>query len=160
MKAIETLQNRMDLQIEKLTDYLDRLSARERILVIFTTIFVLVTAIASALWAMHQAADTQQKRLNDLKDTLVWMQSNAVTMKPAGDLQLDAAEKVQRIAQQQGLSVASQQMDGKIQLMILSHENYSVLANFLTQLAQMGLSIEKMELNNEAGQIKLTATVQ
>ncbi|ENU99544.1 MULTISPECIES: type II secretion system protein GspM [Acinetobacter] len=159
MKAIETLQNRMDLQIEKLTDYLDRLSARERILVIFTTIFVLVTAVASALWAMHQAADTQQKRLNDLKDTLVWMQSNAVTMKPAGDLQLDAAEKVQRIAQQQGLSVASQQMDGKIQLM-LSHENYSVLANFLTQLAQMGLSIEKMELNNEAGQIKLTATVQ
>lgn len=159
MKAIETLQNRMDLQIEKLTDYLDRLSARERILVIFTTIFVLVTAVASALWAMHQAADTQQKRLNDLKDTLVWMQSNAVTMKPAGDLQLDAAEKVQRIAQQQGLSVASQQMDGKIQLM-LSYENYSVLANFLTQLAQMGLSIEKMELNNEAGQIKLTATVQ
>lgn len=159
MKAIETLQNRMDLQIEKLTDYLDRLSARERILVIFTTIFVLVTAVASALWAMHQAADTQQKRLNDLKDTLVWMQSNAVTMKPAGDLQLDAAEKVQRIAQQQGLSVASQQMDGKIQLM-LSHENYSVLANFLMQLAQMGLSIEKMELNNEAGQIKLTATVQ
>ncbi|MFV5525427.1 type II secretion system protein GspM [Acinetobacter variabilis] len=159
MKAIETLQNRMDLQIEKLTDYLDRLSARERILVIFTTIFVLVTAVASALWAMHQAADTQQKRLNDLKDTLVWMQSNAVTMKPAGDLQLDAAEKVQRIAQQQGLSVASQQMDGKIQLM-LSHENYSVLANFLTQLAQMGLSIEKMELNNGTGQIKLTATVQ
>lgn len=159
MKAIETLQNRMDLQIEKLTDYLDHLSARERILVIFTTIFVLVTAVASALWAMHQAADTQQKRLNDLKDTLVWMQSNAVTIKPAGDLQLDAAEKVQRIAQQQGLSVASQQMDGKIQLM-LSHENYSVLANFLTQLAQMGLSIEKMELNNEAGQIKLTATVQ
>lgn len=159
MKAIETLQNRMDLQIEKLTDYLDRLSARERILVIFTTIFVLVTAVASAIWAMHQAADTQQKRLNDLKDTLVWMQSNAVTMKPAGDLQLDAAEKVQRIAQQQGLSIASQQMDGKIQLM-LSHENYSVLANFLTQLAQMGLSIEKMELNNEAGQIKLTATVQ
>lgn len=159
MKAIETLQSRMDLQIEKLTDYLDRLSARERILVIFTTIFVLVTAVASALWAMHQAAHTQQKRLNDLKDTLVWMQSNAVTMKPAGDLQLDAAEKVQRIAQQQGLSVASQQMDGKIQLM-LSHENYSVLANFLTQLAQMGLSIEKMELNNEAGQIKLTATVQ
>lgn len=159
MKAIETLQNRMDLQIEKLTDYLDRLSARERILVIFTTIFVLVAAVASALWAMHQAADTQQKRLNDLKDTLVWMQSNAVTMKPAGDLQLDAAEKVQRIAQQQGLSVASQQIDGKIQLM-LSHENYSVLANFLTQLAQMGLSIEKMELNNQAGQIKLTATVQ
>ncbi|MEQ1068932.1 type II secretion system protein GspM [Acinetobacter lwoffii] len=159
MKAIEALQNRMDQSFEKLRDYLDSLSARERVLVIFTTIFVVVAAVSSALWYMHQAADTQQKRLNQLKDTIVWMQSNAVTMKPAGDTQLDAAEKVQRVAQQQGLSVASQQMEGKIQLAVM-HENYAVLANFLTQLAQMGLSIEKMELNNEAGQIKLTATIQ
>ena len=159
MKAIEALQNRMDQSFEKLRDYLDSLSARERVLVIFTTIFVVVAAVSSALWYMHQAADTQQKRLNQLKDTIVWMQSNAVTIKPAGDIQLDAAEKVQRVAQQQGLSVASQQIDGKIQLAVM-HENYAVLANFLTQLAQMGLSVEKMELNNEAGQIKLTATVQ
>ncbi|MFZ7790580.1 type II secretion system protein GspM [Acinetobacter lwoffii] len=159
MKGIEALQNRMDQSFEKLSDYLDSLSVRERVLVIFTTVFVIVAAVGSALWFMHQAADTQQKRLNQLKDTIVWMQSNAVTMKPAGDTQLDAAEKVQRVAQQQGLSVASQQMEGKIQLAVM-HENYAVLANFLTQLAQMGLSIEKMELNNEAGQIKLTATIQ
>ncbi|MCO8077991.1 type II secretion system protein GspM [Acinetobacter lwoffii] len=159
MKGIEALQNRMDQSFEKLSDYLDSLSVRERVLVIFTTVFVIVAAVGSALWYMHQAADTQQKRLNQLKDTIVWMQSNAVTMKPAGDTQLDAAEKVQRVAQQQGLSVASQQMEGKIQLAVM-HENYAVLANFLTQLAQMGLSIEKMELNNEAGQIKITATIQ
>ncbi|MBD8008848.1 type II secretion system protein GspM [Acinetobacter pecorum] len=159
MKAIETLQHRMDQSFERLGDYLDSLSARERILVIFTTIFVIVAAVSSALWYMHQAANNQQKRLNQLKDTIVWMQSNAVTMKPAGDIQLEAAEKVQRVAQQQGLSVASQQIEEKIQLAVM-HENYAVLANFLTQLAQMGLSIEKMELNNEAGQIKLTATIQ
>ncbi|MDP1317428.1 type II secretion system protein GspM [Acinetobacter lwoffii] len=159
MKGIEALQNRMDQSFEKLSDYLDSLSVRERVMVIFTTVFAIVAAVGSALWYMHQAADTQQKRLNQLKDTIVWMQSNAVTMKPAGDTQLDAAEKVQRVAQQQGLSVASQQMEGKIQLAVM-HENYAVLANFLTQLAQMGLSIEKMELNNEAGQIKLTATIQ
>ena len=159
MKGIEALQNRMDQSFEKLSDYLDSLSVRERVMVIFTTVFVIVAAVGSALWYMHQAADTQQKRLNQLKDTIVWMQSNAVTMKPAEDTQLNAAEKVQRVAQQQGLSVASQQMEGKIQLAVM-HENYAVLANFLTQLAQMGLSIEKMELNNEAGQIKLTATIQ
>jgi general secretion pathway protein M len=159
MKAIEALQNRMDQSFEKISDYLDSLSARERVMVIFTTIFVVVVAVGSALWYIHQAADSQQKRLNQLKDTIVWMQSNAVTMKPAGDLQLDAAEKVQRVAQQQGLSVSSQQVDGKVQLAVM-HENYAVLANFLTQLAQMGLSIEKMELNNDAGQIKLAATIQ
>ena len=107
---------------------------------------------------MHATANKQQNRVNDLKDTLVWMQSNAVTMKPVDDLQLTAAEKVQRVAQQQGLSVASQQSGEQIQLVAI-HANYAILANFLTQLAQMGLSIEKMELNSEAGQIKLTAVV-
>ncbi|OTG70420.1 type II secretion system protein M [Acinetobacter sp. ANC 4169] len=159
MNTSEKLQNSIDQSIERITDYLDRLSVRERYMVIFTTVFVLVAAIGSALWYMHAAANKQQNRVNDLKDMMVWMQSNAVTMKPADDLQLTAADKVQRVAQQQGLSVASQQAGEQIQI-VAAHENYAILANFLTQLTQMGLSLEKIELISEAGQIKLTATVQ
>ena len=140
MKTSEKLQSSIDQSIERITDYLDRLSVRERYLVIFTTIFVLVAVIGSALWFMHAAANKQQNRVNDLKDMMVWMQSNAVTMKPADDLQLTAADKVQRVAQQQGLSVASQQAGEQIQI-VAAHENYAILANFLTQLAQMGLSL-------------------
>lgn len=159
MKTSEKLQSSIDQSIERITDYLDRLSVRERYMVIFTSIFVLVAAIGSALWFMHAAANKQQNRVNDLKDMMVWMQSNALTMKPADDLQLTAADKVQRVAQQQGLSVASQQAGEQIQI-VAAHENYAILAIFLTQLAQMGLSLEKIELISEAGQIKLTATVQ
>jgi type II secretory pathway component PulM len=158
MKVLENLQHRIDQRVEQITDYLDGLSVRERVMVVFTAAFFIVAAAGSALFYMHKAAEYQQKRLNDLKDTMVWMQSNAVTMKPAGDTILSAADKVQRAAQQQGLSVASQQSDDQIQIAVM-HENYAVLANFLTQMAQMGLSIEKMELNSEAGQIKLTAVV-
>ena len=159
MKTSEKLQGSIDQFVERITDYLDRLSVRERYMVIFTSIFVLVAAIGSALWFTHAAANKQQNRVNDLKDMMVWMQSNALTMKPADDLQLTAADKVQRVAQQQGLSVASQQAGEQIQI-VAAHENYAILANFLTQLAQMGLSLEKIELISEAGQIKLTATVQ
>ena len=159
MKTSEKLQSSIDQSIERITDYLDRLSVRERYMVIFTSIFVLVAVIGSALWFTHAAANKQQNRVNDLKDMMVWMQSNALTMKPADDLQLTAADKVQRVAQQQGLSVASQQAGEQIQI-VAAHENYAILANFLTQLAQMGLSLEKIELISEAGQIKLTATVQ
>ncbi|WP_407303772.1 type II secretion system protein GspM [Acinetobacter sp.] len=159
MNTSEKLQSSVDQFIERMTDYLDRLSVRERYMVIFTTIFVLVAAVGSALWFMHAAANKQQNRVNDLKDMMVWMQSNAVIMKAADDLQLSTADKVQRVAQQQGLSVASQQAGEQIQI-VASHENYAILANFLTQLAQMGLSLEKIELISEAGQIKLTATVQ
>ncbi|MEB3790378.1 type II secretion system protein GspM [Acinetobacter sp. IK40] len=159
MKALTRLQNSFDQKIEALNDYLQGLSVRERVMVIFTTIFVIVTIIGFSLWKMHALADQQQKRLNELKDLTVWMQSNAATMKPANDLALSAADKIQRTAQQQGLAVSSQQNGEQIQL-VAEHQNYAVLANFLMQLSQMGISIQKMEMVSNNNQIKLTATVQ
>ncbi|MDA3450595.1 MULTISPECIES: type II secretion system protein GspM [Acinetobacter] len=159
MKMLAQLQNRFDQWIEQVNQYLDRLTVRERIMVVFTTIFVVVAIIGASLWKMHSLAEQQQQRLNDLKDLMVWMQSNAVTMKPASELELGQAEKIQRVAQQQGLTVTSQQNGEQLQI-IVTHQNYAILANFLTQLAQMGLSIEKMEMVSSESQIKLTATVQ
>ncbi|MDO7244585.1 type II secretion system protein GspM [Acinetobacter pittii] len=159
MKMLAQLQNRFDQWIEQVNQYLDRLTVRERIMVVFTTIFVVVAIIGASLWKMHSLAEQQQQRLNDLKDLMVWMQSNAVTMKPASELELGQAEKIQRVAQQQGLTLTSQQNGEQLQI-IVTHQNYAILANFLTQLAQMGLSIEKMEMVSSEGQIKLTATVQ
>lgn len=159
MKALTSLQNSFDQKIETLNQYLQSLSVRERVMVIFTTVFLVVVIIGFALWKMHALAEQQQKRLNELKDLMVWMQSNAAIMKPANDLELSAADKIQRTAQQQGLSVSSQQNGEQIQI-VAEHQNYAVLANFLMQLSQMGLSIQKMDLVSNNNQIKLTATVQ
>lgn len=159
MKMLAQLQNRFDQWVEQIVQYLDRLTVRERIMVVFTTIFVVVVIVGYSLWKMHSLAEQQQKRLNDLKDLMVWMQSNAVTMKPANELELDKSGKIQRVAQQQGLTVSSQQNGEQLQI-VVTYQNYAILANFLTQLAQMGLSIQKMEMVSSEGQIKLTATVQ
>lgn len=159
MKTTEKIQNRIDKWSEGVSQYLARLSPRERIMVIFTTILLLVVTIGWSLWMMHHVAEKQQKRVNDLKDLVVWMQSNVVTMKPADDQALSNAEKVQRAAQQQGLAVTSQAVGEQLQI-VAQHQNYAILANFLTQLAQMGLSVEKMELIKADQQIKLTATIQ
>ena len=159
MKTMGNVQNKFDAWSEKISDQLEKMSVRERVLVIFTTIFVVVALIGSALWFTHKAAETQQKRLNDLKDLVVWMQSNVVAMKPSDDLALTTADKIQRVSQQQGLSVASQQVGEQFQI-VAQHQNYAILANFLTQIAQMGVSIEKMELAKDGAKIKLTATVQ
>lgn len=159
MKALTQLQNFVDQKVELIDQYLQRLSPRERVMVIFTTIFVVVVMIGTALWQMHSKANQQQKRLNELKDLTVRMQSNAATMKPANDLELSAADKIQRAAQQQGVAVSSQQNGEQLQL-VAEHRNYAVLANFLMQLSQMGLSIVKMDMVSNNNQIKLTATVQ
>lgn len=158
MKIMVRAQNQIDEFVEKILESLMRLSLRERILVIVASIIVVVAIVSAGLWKINNAANFQQKRLVELKETLNWMQTNVVTMKPASDLGLSASDKVQRVAQQQSLTIASQQVDGKIQI-VAEHENYAVLANLLTQMTQMGLSIEKLELNKVGTQIKLTATI-
>ena len=159
MKLFNKTHDWFDLWLDKLSDNLERISLLERIMVICASIIVVVAIIGASLWKMNQAADFQQSRLTQLKDDLVWMQTNVATMKPADDLNLTTVDKIQRVSQQQGISVASQQMGDAMQI-IAEHQNYSILANFLTQLAQMGLSIEKIELNKVGEQIKLTATVK
>ncbi|ENV78724.1 type II secretion system protein M [Acinetobacter ursingii] len=159
MNTITRIQQGFDQKVERIIDALQHMSARERYMVIFASILVVVALVGFSLWKMHSLADQQQKRVNELKDLMVWMQSNAVTMKPASESQLSLAEKVQRVSQQQGLTVSSQQMGDQLQI-VAEHQNYAVLANFITQLAQMGLSIEKMEMVSSNNQIKLTATVQ
>ena len=159
MKAFTGIKNLFDQKVEAVSQYLQRLSVRERVMVVFTAIFLIVVIIGSALWKMHSLADQQQTRLNELKDLTVWMQSNAATMKPANDLDLTPADKIQRTAQQQGLAVSSQQSGEQIQI-VAEHQNYAVLANFLMQLSQMGLSIQKMEMVSNNNQIKLSATVE
>ena len=159
MKRFKQYQSHFEQKIEHLQHYLQALSARERVLVIFTTIFLLVVFVVTALWKMHSLAEQQQQRLNTLKDITVWMQDHAATMKPSNDLTLSTMEKVQRTAQQQSLNVAAQQNGEQTQLSV-EHQNYAVLANFLMQLSQMGISIQKMNMVSNNNQIKLTATVQ
>lgn len=159
MKALDKVQDKFDAWFERVGEYLDRLTLRERIMVIVATVVVVIAVIGASLWKMNNSAQFQQQRLIELKDNLVWMQTNVATMKTTDDLSLTAIDKIQRVSQQQGISVASQQMGEQIQI-VAEHQNYSILANFLTQLSQMGLSIEKLELNKVGQQIKLTATVQ
>lgn len=159
MKSFQAIQAKFDQLLDRINDYLDRLTARERIMVIIAAIVFVVASIGSALWNMHLAAEEQSERLTGLKKDIVWMQSNIVSMKPADDLALSTAEKIQRVAQQQGLSVASQEQDKSAYQLIAQHENYAILANFLTQIAQMGVSIDQMDMQKVDNQIKLTALV-
>ena len=88
MNTITRIQQGFDQKVERIIDALQRMSARERYMVIFASILVVVALVGFSLWKMHSLADQQQKRVNEFKDLMVWMQSNAVTMKPASESQL------------------------------------------------------------------------
>lgn len=138
---------------------LARLSVREQRLVLGTAIFVSLAVMGSLLWSVHQAAEREQQRADDLKDLMVWMQSNAVTMKADTERQLSTQEKIQRVAQQQGLTLSSMQQGEQIQIVAV-HAEYAVLANLLTQIANIGLNLQQIQMLDEGGKLKLTAVVE
>ena len=158
MNMMHKMTDSMQPHIERLTTWLAQMTVRERVMVIATCIFVLVVAIGSVLYFTHRAAETQTQRLNQLKETMVWMQHHAAQMQADQNTDLSATDKVQRAAQQQNMAVSVQQ-DGQELRIQASHAQYVMLASFLTSLSQMGLTIEKLELNQEAGQIKLSANL-
>ena len=143
---------------QNITQMLERLSQRERVLVIATSIFVVVSILGSLVWSVHQAATRQQQRVNDLKDLMVWMQTHAASMKSDQESQLSLQDKIQRVSQQQGLSLSSTQQGEQIQI-VAAHAEYAVLANLLTQLAKMGVNLQKIQMLDEGNQLKLTAVV-
>lgn len=143
---------------QRLSQSLTAMSARERVMVMVATAVVLVAALGSALWYTHQAAKMQQQRATELKGLVNWMQSQAVTLQAQNNGAASANDKIQLAAQQQGLAVSMQQSGEGIQISA-THERYATLANFLSQLAQNGLTIEKMQLISNGQQISLTASV-
>ena len=143
---------------QNITQMLERLSQRERVLVIATSIFVVVSILGSLVWSVHQAATREQQRVNDLKDLMVWMQTHAASMKSDQENQLSLQDKIQRVSQQQGLSLSSTQQGEQIQIVAV-HAEYAVLANLLTQLAKMGVNLQKIQMLDEGNQLKLTAVV-
>lgn len=151
MQLWTQLQQQCDTQLA-------RLSMRERIMVIVTVIFVGLAGLGSALWWVHQAAQREEQRVSDLKDQMVWMQTHAVTMKANQDQSLSPNEKIQRLAQQQGLSLSVSQQGEQIQI-VVSHAEYAVLANLLTEMAKIGLNLKKIQLVEEGKTLKLTALV-
>ncbi|TXJ10248.1 MAG: type II secretion system protein M [Acinetobacter sp.] len=157
---IHVLNRRFEQTHLRVQNYLDQLQQRERVALVVLAIFLLITILGCLLWFPHQVALKQQQRLTELKDTIHWMQTNAVQLSTESSEAMSMTEKVQHIAQQQGLTVQSQDNQGQMKL-TTSHQNYAVLANFLTQLAQQGGSIVSMDMQKQPdGVIRLTATVQ
>lgn len=143
---------------EQMQAKFEQMQPRERIMLVVMTVFLLLTAIGLSVWKTHQLAQAEQLRLSELKAQLGYMQQQVVSMKPAGELELSLMEKIQRIAQQSGVSVQAIEKDERAEIS-LQHQNYAIVAQYMMQLTQLGVTFDQYQLSTQDQQIKLTATV-
>ena len=159
-KMIDSFNHSMENGLAKMQEHLNKLAPRDRLALTVLSIFLSVTLIGCLLWFSYHGALRQQQRVTELKDMMTWMQTNAVQFSTQGTELSSVNDKVQRLAQQQGLSVQLQDQQGQVQF-VITHQNYAVLASFITQLAQQSVSIVAMDMQKQAdGLIQLKAVVQ
>ena len=148
-------------QLQQRLDHMwSNLGSRDRKALVLMTLFLSVALLGSMLWYPHKAAEKERQRLSDLTSTLDWMQNNATQLPSSPNQDATPLAKVQRIAQQQGLNLQVQDIQGQIKIVVI-HQQYAVLANFMTQLGAQGMSIMMMNMQKLAdGKIQLTMTLQ
>lgn len=160
MKVLDQMNQSIENISAKVQNKLNQLPPRDRFALIILSIFLVVTSIGALMWFTHQAALKQEQRVTELKDTITWMQSNVVQFSNQSAELSSTTDKINRLAQQLGISVQMQEQQGQVQF-VVSHQNYAVLANFLTQLGQQGVSIISMDMQKQTdASIRLTAVVQ
>lgn len=159
-KPMQTLSEQFELAYLNVQQRWERLTQREQIALLIMGTFLGLVLLVALVWLPYQAAQKQQQRLTDLKATAQWMQSHVAQLSSTSDQSASLTEKVQRLAQQQGLVLQLQEDQQQIRVST-AHSQYAVLANFLTQLTAQGVSIVSLTLQKQTdGSIQLTLVGQ
>lgn len=146
MSLVSTFQQ----NLEQLRLKLDKLPARDRLALIALTIFLVVFSLGASVWYLHKTADAAQQRATEQRELLLWMRSQApnIQANPMDAQPLNVL--IQNTAQQQGLTVSQSPMGDQAQVTV-THQSFAVLGTWLTRLAEQGVAINQLDIEQLAG---------
>ncbi len=151
-----SLRTSIEQAREQLQVKLDALSLRDKI----ALGSMLVVLVIAAVWQLHRWANAVQTNATEQRETLLWMRSQAPNIQSGNKDSLPLSDVIQNTAQQQGLTVALNPVGDKVQV-DTSHQNFAVLGSWLSRLAEQGVSISQLDIEQVAtGELKLKAVMQ
>jgi general secretion pathway protein M len=164
MKALTSIQNSIQSAFQPTIDQLqvkfEQLQPRERIMLVVMSAFLLVVGVGGAVWGLHQAADRAQARAADQHELLLWMRSQAQNVQLTATQSLPLNTLIQTTAQQQNLNVSQTSVGDQIQVTV-TQQNYAVLGAWLSRLAEQGVSISQLSIEQQpsSGDLQLKAVL-
>ena len=155
-----SMRSALSQQFDRMRLKLDQLSPRDRLALLIMMVFLLLVAFGGGVWYLHQAANKAQQRATEQRELLLWMRSQV------GNVELSAAESeplnvaIQNTAQQQGLTVNPNAVGTQAQV-TATHPSFAVLGTWLTRLAQQGITIDQLSIEQlSSGELQLKAVLQ
>ena len=158
MTQSNTAVNNLTVKLAALQSAYERLPARDQlalsILALFLTVFVIV---GGGYW-LHHKAEQSKDNADQARQLLLWMRGQAPHLQATDGVQKPLATIVQDLAAQQGLTLTQNETAGRV-MITTSHQSFAVLGNWLTRLAQAGVQIDQLDIDQQAGGVlQLQAT--
>lgn len=136
----------------------NQLPDRDRRALLALVAFLLIAGFGSGLWSLYQYHQKAYRQAEAERATLFWMQSQAASLQPTLATPQPMLQLVPTLASSQGLTVSTSQQGDRM-LITASHSSYAVLAGFLSRLAEQGVVIENLSMQQAGGLIQLQATL-
>ena len=138
---------------------MQRLPARDRRALQALVFFLSLALLGSLLWWAYQYHQKMRNRAQQAQATLVWMQAQAPHLRTSVTAPVPMNQLVQSLGMSQGLTISFNENAGRAQIST-SHISYAVLAAFLSRLAEQGIQIETLSMQQQTGGlIQLQATL-
>lgn len=164
MKALSSIQTAIHASLQPTIEQLrlkyEQMQPRERIMVVVMVVFLLVVGVGGAVWGLHKAANNAQARATEQHELLLWMRSQAPNIQLTSTQSLPLNSVIQSTAQQQNLNVSQTAMGEQVQVTV-TQQSYAVLGAWLTRLAEQGVSIAQLSIEQQpsSGDLQLKAVL-
>jgi|GEM_PF-2684331 len=139
-------------KMRELEEGYQQLPPRDQLALTILGVFLgLLIVVGGGYWLHHHAL-LAQERADEERQTLLWMRGQAPMLHASSDQSQPLSAIVQSSAAQQGLMVTTTDAAGRLSV-TTSHQSFAVLGNWLTRLAQQGVQIDQLDVEQQPGGI-------
>ena len=137
--------------MDAIESYLNRLSPRDRVVVIMLAIFVVLSLMSLGALNLHRSAEKAQQQASQEKELLAWLQASTPLLNGAGSNNgMSVLDTVSASAGGSGINMQRFEPDGDSVRVWLEGADFAKVASWLNNLTQHGVKAQEVHFEQDS----------
>jgi general secretion pathway protein M len=137
--------------MDAIESYLNRLSPRDRVVVIMLAIFVVLSLMSLGALNLHRSAEKAQQQASQEKELLAWLQASTPLLNGAGSNNgMSVLDTVSASAGGSGINMQRFEPDGDSVRVWLEGADFAKVASWLNNLTQQGVKAQEVHFEQDS----------
>jgi general secretion pathway protein M len=137
--------------MDAIENYLNRLSSRDRVVVIMLAIFVVLSLMSLGALNLHRSAEKAQQQASQEKELLAWLQASTPLLNGAGSNNgMSVLDTVSASAGGSGINMQRFEPDGDSVRVWLEGADFAKVASWLNNLTQQGVKAQEVHFEQDS----------